>query len=188
MNKINKAVIALTVGLCASGAEANGVFHTVNGYTGTAVFQASGACKSKVVYENATYGTVFNSSDVQVGTGLVSADGQFLADLDTGLKLASFQASDGIKYSNTYYVDFSSAITNGLFEQNGGCTIQNAFANTKSRLVYSANFNKGLDQATLKYSFIGFLPLEVVKKGGDDYGKSKAFTGSITFKGKKSVT
>lgn len=188
MNKLNWAALALAVGLSSSGAEAVTLFHTVNGYTGTATFQASGACKSKVVYENASYGTVYNSSDVQVGTGLVSADGQFIAELDVGLKLASFQTSDGMKYSNTYYVDFSSAITNALFAQNGGCTIQSAFANTKSRLVYSANFNKSLDQAVLKYSFTGYLPLEVVKKGGDDYGKSKAFTGSISFKGKKPVT
>ena len=92
-----------------------------------------------------------------------------------------------MKGSSTYFIDFSSTTTQALFALNGGCTIQNAFANTKSRLVYSANFNKPLDQATLKYTFTGFLPLEVVKKGADDYGNSKAFTGSITFKGTRPV-
>lgn len=187
MNKVNSSILALTVGLFASAAQAVSVFHTVNGHTGTATFQASGACKSKVVYENATYGTVYNSSDVQVGTGLVSATGQFIADLDEGQKIASYLASSGMKDSNTYYVDFSSVITQSVFAQNGACTIQNTFANTKSRLLYSLNVDKGLDQATLKYSFTGYLPLEVTTKNGDDYGKSKAFTGSITFKGTRPV-
>lgn len=188
MSKLNIAILALAAGLSASGAEAVVLYHTVNGYTGKAVIQASSACKSKVVYENAQFGTVYNSSDVPIGTGLISADGELLALQEEGLKLASFQSGDGMKYSNTYFIDFSSVTTQSLFEQNGGCTIQNTFANTKSRLVYSANFNKPLDQATLKYSFAGYLPMEVVKKGADDYGNSKAFTGSITFKGTRPTT
>ncbi|HSC76408.1 MAG TPA: hypothetical protein VLB90_09265 [Pseudomonadales bacterium] len=185
MNKVKMMTLAFTVSLLASGAEAVGVYHTVNGYIGKAVFQATGACKSRVVYENAQFGTVYNSSDVNIGTGLLSADGQLLSLQAKALKVSYFQASSGMKYSDTYVIDFLSSSTRSLFESNGGCTIEEAFSNTVSKLVYAADSNKNKNKVTMKYSFIGFVPMEVVVKGGDNYGNSKAFTGSISFSGSK---
>lgn len=178
--------LGLVAGLLASGAQA-GSFYVVNGYTGKAVFHAAGACKSHAVYEGAVYGTVYNSSDINIGSGLVSAEGDLLAMLDEGLKVSSFQAGSGMKYSDIYYVDFSSNSTENLFEANGGCTIDKSISNPRSRLLYSADFNKGFNKVTLKYGFIGYEPMVIVEKNGDTVGKSSSFNGSITFQGSRPV-
>lgn len=187
MNKIYFAALCLASGLLSASAQAAGGFYVDNGYTGTAVFRASGGCKSQVVYKDAMFGTVYNELDNKLGLGLVSPDGDLLAMMADGLKVSGFQDSSGMKYSSTYYVNFSSISMRSTFEKNGACTVFAAYPDPGSRLVYATNINKGSDKATLKFTFSGYEAPVVTDKDGDSITRTPAFNGSITFKGSHPV-
>lgn len=187
MKKVRIAVIALASGLLASGAHARTIYHVDNGHAGTAVFSAGGACKSKVVYENAVYGIVYDSSNAYIGSGIVSAGGGLLAIVDEDLTISGFADATGMKLLDTHYVDFSSTITANTFAFNGICDIRSSVADTRSRLVHATDRNKGFDKVTLKYGFTAYLPLVAVTRHGDTFSNAKAFKGSITFKGSRPV-
>ncbi|HSC74741.1 MAG TPA: hypothetical protein VLB90_00725 [Pseudomonadales bacterium] len=187
MKMAKMGILAAAIAMSASVAQAvtpTPPYHVTNGYTGKATLQSAGGCKAKVVYENAQYGSVYDSLDSYIGWGMV-ADGEVVVIEEGYKKVSSFSDTVTKKDVDSYYENMASAETQSTIESLAGCSIGVLIFSTKSVETYTVDPAKSLDGYEALFPFNGITGMTTEVKGTKTYEKSLKFNGKVMFKGSR---
>lgn len=186
------AVAVLT--LFSTAALAAPPYH-INGtpVVGTATFASSGTCKVPMKkFAGAQYGSIYDSGNNSVGTGVIDA---------TGSTILAFGAGGMVSYMK-YFIDNNAPqkadikmrasfmdTTNvaGYVMAQSGCMLQSFWTQPNSTIQMKTDAGKGTQDIIMKQAFIGdIVPTSTVCPDVNNITKCKPlqFQGKMTFKGK----
>jgi hypothetical protein len=184
MNMLKTGLLAALIALSASAAQAfTPPYHINSPATGKATIQSSGSCKIKQTYEGAQWGVVFDSTDAQVGYGIISASGELLAVLSDYETISSAYDTATGKGNDVYFEDLDSSETIATIESLAGCTVRELISSAKTKGTYTYDPSKNKNDFSLVYPFNGISPTLDTVKGTKSTYKAQTFSGKITFKG-----
>jgi hypothetical protein len=185
MKIIQPLFIAFALAIAAGAARATApVYHVKEGYFGKVTVNVSGSCGFKpVTYKNAWMGTLLDSTEAEIGWGIITASGELLfMEENFSRKRYSENIETGIgadiSYSNVVGPELTSFITT-----HSGCVISTIAPDIGSSTKIQWDKKTGLDRVKMNARFSGYEE-EVcqVRTTGKQCHAGK-FTGSVTFKG-----
>jgi hypothetical protein len=183
MNMVKTGLLAALIAFSASAAQAfTPPYHIDFPATGKATIQSSGSCKIKQTYEGAQWGIVKDSTDADVGYGIISADGDLLAVLSDYETISGAYDTATNKGNDVYFEDLDSSETIAKIQSLGGCTVYELISSAKTKGTYTYNPPKA-DSFSLVYPFNGISPTLDTTVGTKSTYKAQTFSGKITFKG-----
>lgn len=180
MLKIGIAAASLLLASAQTLAMPIPTYHVADGFTGTATIQSSGGCKSKVIYQNASLGTILDSGDVEIGFGLVSEAGNILSLENDGSLISSINDNVTGESTASIFEDMASSETIDTVATNSACSIDTMVANPNSKMVIKS---KGATASiSLKFNFSGYITDVSSVKGNKTIRTGKKYSGTVTFK------
>ena len=186
------AVAVLT--LFSTAALAAPPYH-INGtpVVGTATFASSGTCKVPAKkFPNAQYGSIYDSGNNSIGTGVIDATGSVIWAFGAG----------GMQSYMKYFIDNNAPqkvdikmrasfmdTTNvaGYVMAQSGCMMQSFWTQPNSTIQMKTDAGKGTQDIIMKQAFIGdIVPTSTECPTVNNITKCKPlqFQGKMTFKGK----
>lgn len=184
MNMVKTGLLAALIALSASAAQAfTPPYHIDNAAIGKATIQSSGSCKIKATYEGAKWGIVKDSTDADVGYGIISADGDLLAVLSDYETISGAYDTATSKGNDVYFEDLDSSETIAKIQSLGGCTVYELISSAKTKGTYTYDPSKNKNDFSLVYPFNGISPTLDTTVGTKSTYKAQTFSGKITFKG-----
>lgn len=183
MNIVKKGFLTALIALFASVIQAAPPYHINNAATGVATIQSSGSCQTKMTYQGAQWGVVYDSMNVNQGWGIITATGDLLALLSDYAYISGEENNVSDKSTAIYFEDLDSEATIGTIESLAGCTVDELISSAKSKGIYVTDESKLKDDFSLVYPFNGISPSLEIVNGAKTIDKAQTFSGKITFKG-----
>ena len=187
-----KALAAASLVLASAQAMAFTPPYHINGtpLVGAATFKSSGTCKvSPKKFANAQFGSVYDSTNASVGTGVIDASGNKLLAVINSTVPAYYSivfqdATPGKeKIQQRYMISFVGDSMLQYIANESGCTPAIAWATPTSYFDVKQDAATAKANYAIKQSFVGLSDLSpvCVVKGDKQTCKGNKYSGGFTF-------